>query len=228
MNGLTINLHLLMVSFYRPRDERCKILIDEPAFPSDLYAVKSQIRLHGLEPEQNLLTLRAQQGRHVVSTEEVESILAERGREIALLLLSGVNFFTGQVFDIGRITAAAKLQGCIVGFDLAHAVGNVELRLHDSDVDFAVWCNYKYMCSGPGAVAGCFVRETHGRDFGLPRLPGWWGNDPATRFRMEPEFIPHSGADGWQVSNPPILALAPLRAALAIFDDAGMPRLRAK
>jgi kynureninase len=230
MNSLTVNLHLMMVSFYRPTARRRKVLVDEPTFPSDLYAVQSQIRYHGLDPADALLMLKPRPGEHLIRDEDIDAILEEQGEEIALVLLSGVNFFTGQAFDMARITAAAKRRGCVVGFDLAHAAGNVLLRLHDWQVDFAVWCNYKYLNSGPGAVGGCFVHEAHGRDLDLPRLAGWWGNDPATRFRMhlEPDFVPRVGADGWQISNPPILAMVPLRASLALFDEAGMPALRAR
>ncbi|MBI3628371.1 MAG: kynureninase, partial [Candidatus Rokubacteria bacterium] len=161
-------------------------------------------------------------------TEDVEALLEKQGPEIALVLLGGVHYLTGQVLDMARIAAAASGQGCAVGFDLAHAVGNIPLRLHDWQVDFAVWCSYKYLNAGPGAVAGCFVHETHGKDAALPRFAGWWGNDPETRFLMPQEFVPREGADGWQLSNPPILALAPLRASLAIFDEVGMAALRAK
>jgi kynureninase len=230
MNSLTVNLHLLMATFYRPRGGRRCILIDAPAFPSDLYALQSQIRHHGLDPAECLLIVGPRHGEHVVRVEDAEQILRQRGSEIAVVLWGGVNFFTGQFFDLPRLMAAAQRQGCIVGLDLAHAAGNVPLQLHDWAVDFAVWCSYKYLNGGPGAIAGCFVHERHGRDTSLPRLAGWWGNDPATRFRMhlQPEFIPQQGADGWQVSNPPILAMAPLRASLELFDAAGMPALRAK
>ncbi len=230
MNSLTVNLHLMMATFYRPTRERHKILIDGPPFPSDLYAVQSQIRHHGFDPVKSLLVAQPREREHAIRTEDLESLLEQRGQEIALVLFSGVNFFTGQWFDLERIAAAGRRQGCVVGFDLAHAAGNVPLQLHDWQVDFAVWCSYKYLNSGPGAVAGCFVHEKHGRNLNLPRLAGWWGNDPATRFRMhlESEFIPQPGADGWQVSNPPILAMAPLRASLAMFDAAGMSNLRAK
>jgi kynureninase len=230
MNGLTVNLHLLLLTFYRPTASRFKILVEEPTFPSDLYAVKSQLRHHGLAPAEALLVVKPQAGEHTIRTETIEALLSEHGQEIALVLLSGLNFYTGQCFDLARITAAAKRQGCVVGFDLAHAVGNVILHLHDWQVDFAVWCSYKYLSGGPGAVAGCYVHETHGRNVDLPRLAGWWGNDPATRFRMhlEPEFVPQPGAGGWQISNPPILALTPLRAALALYEEVGMPAFRAK
>jgi kynureninase len=223
MNSLTVNLHLLMATFYRPTSERYKIVMEEPAFPSDTYAVKSQIQHHGYSPNESLLLARG--------TDGVLSVLEQHGSEIALVLLGGVNFFTGEFFDISRITAAAHRQGCTVGIDLAHAVGNVPLQLHDWGVDFAVWCSYKYLNSGPGAVAGAFVHERHATNPELPRFAGWWGNDPATRFRMhlEPEFIPVPSADAWALSNPPIFSLAPLRSSLAIFDEAGgMSVLRKK
>jgi kynureninase len=228
MNSLTVNLHLMMATFYRPDRQRWKILIDEPAFPSDLYAVQSQIRCHGLDPAEALVTVRPRAGEHVLRVEDLEAELQRQGREIALVLLNGVNFFTGQWLDMERLMRAAHAQGCVAGYDLAHAAGNVPLRLHEWQVDFAVWCNYKYLNSGPGAVAGCFVHERHGHNGDLPRLAGWWGNDPATRFQMPAHFVPRAGADGWQVSNPPILAMAPLRASLALFEEAGMPALRAK
>jgi kynureninase len=230
MNSLTVNLHLLMATFYRPHGGRRSILIDEPAFPSDLYAVQSQIRHNGLDPSECLLAAGPSAGAHVVRLENAEDILVRRGTEIAVVWWNAVNFLSGSVFDLEWLTAAAHRQGCVVGLDLAHAAGNVSLRLHDWDVDFAVWCSYKYLNGGPGAVGGCFVHERHARNTSLPRLAGWWGNDPDTRFRMQmaPEFVPVEGADGWQVSNPPILAMAPLRASLALFDAAGMPALRVK
>jgi len=230
MNSLTVNLHLMMVSFYRPTRDRHKVLIEEPCFPSDLYAVRTQLRYHGYDPSEALVVVRPRIREHLLHTEDVESLLEREGERIALVMLGGVNFVTGQILDMPRITAAAKRRGCAVGFDLAHAAGNIPLRLHDWDVDFAVWCNYKYLNSGPGAVAGCFVHERHGRNLDLPRFGGWWGNDPDTRFRMqlEAEFVPREGADGWQVSNPPILAMAPVRASLDIFDEVGMAALRAK
>lgn len=230
MNSLTVNLHLMLATFYRPTRDRPCILTDEPAFPSDRYALESQVRHHGYDPEAYLLTLRPRAGEHTLRTEDIVQLLAERGPEIAVVMLNGVNFLTGQWYDMEAITRAAHAQGCLVGWDLAHAAGNVVLRLHDWKVDFAVWCSYKYLNSGPGAVAGCFVHQKHGDNVELPRLAGWWGNDPATRFRMhlEPHFLPRAGADGWQLSNPPILAMAPLRASLALFDRATMPALRAK
>ncbi len=230
MNGLTVNLHLLLATFYRPAGRRRKILTDAPTFPSDLYALESQVRHHGLDPAEALLSVGPRPGETVLREEDVEAVLRRQGDEIAVVLLNGVNFFTGQWLDMERLTRAAHAQGCVAGYDLAHAAGNVVLALHDWQVDFAVWCSYKYLNGGPGAIAGCFVHERHGENTNLPRLAGWWGNDPATRFRMHEErhFLPRAGADGWQVSNPPILAMAPLRASLALFDEAGMPALRAK
>ena len=230
MNSLTVNLHLMMVTFYRPTRERHKILMEDCAFPSDTYAVKSQIRHHGFDPKKTLLIAKPRAGESILRTKDLEALLEEKGKEIALVMLGGVNYFTGQAFEIARIAAAAKRQGCAVGLDLAHAAGNVLLDLHRWDVDFAVWCSYKYLNAGPGAVAGCFVHETHGANLDLPRFAGWWGNDPETRFRMhlQPEFIPRKGAEGWQVSNPPILSLAPLKASLDLFEEAGMEALRQK
>jgi len=228
MNGLTVNLHLMMATFYRPTPARHGVLIEEGAFPSDHYAVSSQIRHHGFDPTTSLLLARPAAGETVLSIDAIEELLEARGRDIALVMLPGVQYLTGQVLDIGRIAAAARRQGCRVGIDLAHAAGNVLLNLHDTDIDFAVWCSYKYLNAGPGAVAGCFVHERHGRDASLPRLAGWWGNDPKTRFEMGREFIPQAGADGWQIGNPPILAMAPLRASLEIFDEVGMDALRAR
>ncbi len=229
MNSLTVNLHLMLASFYRPTRTRFKILIEDAAFPSDTYAVTSHLETRGQDPARALLLARPRPGEAVLRTEDLEALLAEQGHEIALVLLPGVQYHTGQLLDLARITAAAHRAGCTVGFDLAHAAGNAELRLHDWKVDFAVWCSYKYLNAGPGAVAGCFVHQRHGGS-GLPRFAGWWGNDPATRFRMHlnSTFVPVEGAEGWQLSNPPILAMAPLRAALEIFDQAGMASLRAK
>ena len=228
MNSLTVNLHLMMASFFRPLGVRRKILIEAAAFPSDGYAVRSQLRLHGLDPDLDLVQVGTP--RQEIPEGEIVETLERRGSEIALVLLSAVHYFTGQLFDLASITRAAHAQGCLVGFDLAHAAGNVPLQLHASDADFACWCSYKYLNAGPGAVAGCFVHERHGMNPALPRMAGWWGNDPRTRFQMhrEERFVPQPGADGWQLSNPPILALAPLRTSLALFDAAGMDRLRAK
>ncbi|CAN5515120.1 kynureninase [soil metagenome] len=231
MNSLTVNLHLMMATCYSPTAARSKVLMEEPAFPSDTYAVQSQIVHHGFDPKEALLLARPRDGEFTLRHDDVESLLEQHGSEIALVLLGGVNFFTGQFFDIRRLTAAAQKHGCIVGIDLAHAIGNVPLQLHDWNVDFAVWCSYKYLNSGPGAVGGAFVHERHATNRTLPRFAGWWGNDPATRFRMhlEPEFVPVPSADSWALSNPPILSLAPLRASFAIFDEAGgMSALREK
>jgi len=230
MNGLSVNLHLLMVTFYRPTPERHKILIEERAFPSDAYAAQTQLLHHGYDPEQGLLVASPRPGEHVLRTEDVVALIEKRAEEIALVLLPGVHYFTGEVLEMPRIAAAARARGIPVGFDLAHAVGNVPLRMHDWGVDFAAWCSYKYLNAGPGAPAGIFVHERHARDTRLPRFGGWWGNDPATRFQMhrETRFVAREGADGWQLSNPPILAMAPLAAALALFDEAGMEALRAK
>jgi len=228
MNSLTVNLHLMMASFYRPAGKRHKLLIERGAFPSDRYAVESQVRLHGLDPDQSLIELGSKSGDPFIPVEEIEALLEAQGQEIALVLLPGVQYYSGQAFDLKRISAAGHKAGCRVGFDLAHAVGNLPLKLHDSGADFAVWCNYKYMNAGPGAVAGCFVHERHAHAFDLPRLAGWWGHDKTSRFRMGPEFVPMEGAEGWQLSNPPVLGLAPLLASLDIFDEAGMDRLREK
>lgn len=231
MNSLTVNLHLMMATFYRPTKARFKILMEEPAFPSDTYAIKSQIVHHELDPKDALILARPRKDEFTVQTEEIVDLIEKHGAQLAVVMISGVNFFTGQLFDIQKITAAAQERRITVGFDLAHTIGNVPLALHDWNVDFAVWCSYKYLNAGPGAVAGAFVHERHATNTELPRLAGWFGNDPATRFRLhlEPEFIPVPSADGWQISNPPIFSMAPLRASLAIFDEAGgMEALRAK
>jgi kynureninase len=230
MNSLTVNLHLMMATFYRPTKSRFKILMEDPAFPSDTYAVKTQIRHHGLDPKGALVLASPRKGEFTVRTEDIVDLIEKNRDTLAVVMIAGVNFFTGQLFDIPAITAAAQKHGIIVGVDLAHAIGNVPLTLHDWNVDFAVWCSYKYLNAGPGAVAGAFVHERHATNRELPRLAGWFGNDPNTRFRLhlEPEFIPVSSADGWQISNPPIFSMAPLRASLSIFDEAGMESLRTK
>lgn len=230
MNTLTVNLHLLMATFYRPTRERYKIIMDWPAFPSDIYALTTQTRWHGLDPREALVRVEPRAGEHCIRPEDIEELLRREGSKAALVLFAGVNYFTGQVMDIPRLTEAAHAQGCVAGFDLAHAAGNVELSLHDWGVDFAAWCNYKYLNSGPGAVAGCFIHERHATRTDLPRLGGWWGNDPSTRFMMHllPDFVPKASADGWQVSNPPIFSLAPVKASYDIFDEATMPALRRK
>jgi kynureninase len=227
MNSLTVNLHLLMVSFYRPTPERHAILIERHAFPSDRDLAASQIRFHGYDPSEALIELDADETRGTVSMEAIERAIAQHGRRIALVLLPAVQYLTGQAFDLAAITKLAHAQGCMVGFDCAHAAGNIDLRLHDTDCDFAAWCSYKYLNSGPGAVAGAFVHARHARAE-LPRFEGWWGRNEATRFEMRPEFDATPGADGWQLSNPPILALAPLRISLELFHRADMFRLREK
>jgi len=227
MNSLTVNLHLMMVSFYRPTPARHAILIERNAFPSDHHAVESQIRFHGFDPAEALIEIDPNLANGTLSQDAILQAIEQHGERIALVMLPGVQYLSGQAFDLGSITRAAHAKGCKVGFDLAHAAGNLHLQLHDSGCDFAVWCSYKYLNSGPGAVAGCFVHERHARA-DLPRFAGWWGHDQATRFRMAPEFVATPGADGWQLSNPPILALAPVRVSLSIFRRAGMGALRAK
>jgi kynureninase len=228
MNSLTVNLHLLMVSFYRPTAARNKIVIEKNAFPSDQYAVQSQIKFHGFTPEESLIELIPRAGENCLRTEDIERTIAENGDRTALVLLGGVNYYTGQAFDMRRITEAGQRAGAIVGFDLAHAAGNLELNLHDWNVDFAAWCSYKYLNSGPGGIAGVFVNERHATSFDLPRFAGWWGHDKKTRFLMDDKFIPMRGAEGWQLSNPPIFQMASLRASLEIFEEAGMRNLREK
>ncbi len=231
MNSLTVNLHLMMASFYRPTRERHRMLIEEHAFPSDDYAVESQAVFHGFDPAEALVRLSPGTGKHSIDIDDVADFLEREGESIALVLLPGVQYYTGQAFEIEAITQLAHAKGCVVGFDLAHAAGNLVLSLHDWNVDFAVWCTYKYLNSGPGSVGGCFVHDRHGygvsRD--LPRLAGWWGHDKESRFRMEPGFRPIPGAEGWQLSNPPILSLAAIRASLDVFMEAGgMEPLREK
>jgi kynureninase len=228
MNTLTVNLHLMLASFYRPTRERSKILIEKHAFSSDRYAVASQARLHGFDPQSAVLEIGPRPGEEAVRTEDVLALVEREGAQIATVMLPGVQFLNGQTFDLHAITRAAHRAGCRVGFDLAHAIGNVPVALHDSGADFAVWCHYKYLNAGPGAVGGCFVHERHARDFDLVRLGGWWGHDKASRFRMPHDIQPLPGAEGWQISNLPILAAAPLLASLPLFDAAGMPALRAK
>ncbi len=227
MNSLTANLHLMLVSFYQPTIERTAILIEAGAFPSDRHAVESQLRYRGLPPDLCLIEVEPDEADGTLSMQAIERAIAEHGPRLALVLWPGVQYRTGQAFDLKEIARLGHAAGAIVGFDLAHAVGNLPLQLHDSGADFAVWCHYKYMNSGPGAVGGCFVHARHAQTT-RPRFAGWWGHDQATRFRMGPEFVPTPGADGWQLSNPPILGLAPLRASLELFGRAGMPALREK
>src|SRR2546421_507908 len=229
MNSLTVNLHLMMATFYRPTKSRFKILMEDPAFPSDTYAIKTQIRHHGLDPKEALVLASPRKGEFTVRTEDVVDLVEKNRDSLAIVWIAGVNFFTGQLFDIPTITKAAQKHEIIVGFDLAHAAGNVPLATHDWNVDFAVWCTYKYLNAGPGAIGGAYLHERHATNTKLPRLAGWFGNDPNTRFQMKPEFIPVPSADAWQISNPPIFSMAPLRASLSIFDETGgMEPLRAK
>ncbi len=227
MNSLTVNLHLMMVSFFRPNGERNRLLIEKSAFPSDRYAVVSQLAFHGLTEAEHLIEVEPRPGERGLRTEDVVSRIEQEGNKLAMVLLPGVQYLTGQALDLAPLAAAARRAGAAVGIDLAHAVGNTPLSLHDWNVDFAVWCSYKYLNAGPGAVGGCFVHERHARS-DLPRFTGWWGHDPETRFEMGPQFVPIAGAQGWQISNPPVLSSAPLLASLDIFQRAGLPRIREK
>ncbi|MET9660303.1 kynureninase [Streptomyces sp. NPDC006510] len=226
MNSLTVNLHLLMVSFYRPRGERVRLVIEDSAFPSDSYAVRSQARFHGLDPDDAVVRLRPRAGEDTLRTEDVLDFLAREGHTVALVMLGGVNYLTGELMDIPTITAAGQAAGAVVGWDLAHAAGNVPLQLHDWGVDFAAWCTYKYLNSGPGAVAGAFVHERHLGDSDLQRFEGWWSTEAKTRFLMAPVSTPPAKADAWQISNPPVLAMGPVRTSLELFDQVGMDALR--
>ena len=228
MNSLTANLHFMLTSFYRPTPERARILIEKSAFPSDRYAVASQIAQRGFDPDTHLLEVAPRPGEAHLRDEDVCDLIEREGHSIATVLLPGVQYLSGQCLDMATITECARRQGVAVGFDLAHAIGNMPLQLHDWNADFAVWCSYKYLNSGPGAIGGAFVHQRHGREFDLPRFAGWWGHDKATRFDMPDEFRPLPGAEGWQLSNPSIFAAAPLLASLQLFDEAGMARLRAK
>lgn len=228
MNSLTVNLHLMLVSFYRPTKGRHKILIEANAFPSDHYALQSQIKFHGFDVETSLLEMKPRAGENTIRTEDIESFIEKEGDSIALIWFAGVNYYTGQAFEFERITKAGHRKGCVVGFDLAHAAGNLFLNLHDWNVDFAVWCSYKYLNGGPGAIGGAFVHEKHLEDKSLPKLWGWWGQNKQTRFIMGHEFDAIPTVESWQLSNPPILQLASLKASLDIFDEAGMKALREK
>jgi kynureninase len=227
MNQLTVNLHLLMVSFYRPKPNRFKILCESRAFPSDQYAMESQVRFHGYDPDDAIIEVLPRAGEYCLRTEDIIERIEMHADELALVLFGGVNYVTGQLFDMEKIAQAARKHGIIVGFDLAHAAGNVKLNLHDWNVDFACWCSYKYMNSGPGGVAGVFVHEKHHRE-NLPRLAGWWGHDKDNRFKMEKGFRPIPSAEGWQLSNAPVLSMAAHKASLDIFSAAGMDNLIAK
>lgn len=228
MNSLSVNLQLLLISFYRPTEQRYKILIEANAFASDRYAVSAQLKLHGHDPQHDLIEIRPRPGEQLIRTEDLLEVIDREGHRIATVLLPGVQYLTGQLFDMETITERAQQQGCIVGFDLAHAIGNVPLQLHAWNVDFAVWCSYKYLNSGPGAIGGAFVHERHAQDFTRPRLSGWWGHEKHSRFNMPHEFMPLPGAEGWQLSNPSIFACAPLLSSLEIFKQAGLPALRSK
>lgn len=228
MNTLTVNLHLMMVSFYRPTKARHKILIESNAFPSDQYAVKSQARFHGLDPMESVLELKPRPDEQTFRTEDILQLIEKEGEQIALVLLGDVNYLTGQAFDVATITKAAHAKGCPVGLNLAHGAGNLYLQLHDWDVDFAVWCSYKYLNCGPGGLSGCFVNNRHLGQVDIPRFEGWWGHDKKTRFQMGPDFHPIPTVEAWQLSNPPIYPLAALRASMDLFDAATMKELRAK
>lgn len=228
MNTLTVNLHLMLVSFYRPEGNRNKILIEADAFPSDKYAVRSQIRFHGLDPEECVIELKAREGEVCLRKEDIHRVIEEEGATIALILLGNTNYYTGQYFDIKQISEWGHAQGCFVGFDCAHGAGNLPLNLHDSGCDFAVWCNYKYLNSGPGGMGGAFIHERNLNKKDIPRFEGWWGHNKATRFNMRDAFEPIPTAEAWQLSNPPILAMVSVWSALKLFDEVGMDKLRKK
>ena len=227
MNALTGNLHFLLVSFYQPKGRRNKIIIEKGAFPSDQYAVESQIKFHGLDPKNCLIELTPREGEKTLRTEDILNVIEEIGDEIAIIMLGGVNYYTGQAFDIKAITIAGHNVEAFVGFDLAHAAGNLVLNLHDWDVDFSSWCTYKYLCAGPGAPSGIFIHEKH-HDWHGPRFVGWWGQNKETRFNMGPDFDPIQTAEGWQVSNAPVMGMVPLLASMEIFDEVGMAAFRVK
>ena len=228
MNTLTVNLHLLMVSFYNPTPKKYKIICEEKAFPSDQYMFQSQVKFHGFDPKDAIVEIKRREGEANIRLEDVLAKIEEVGSELALVLIGGVNYYTGQVFDMKTITAAGQKQGAYVGWDLAHAAGNIKLDLHDWNVDFAAWCSYKYMNSGPGNASGFFVHEKHHNDKELKRFAGWYGHNKERRFKMEPDFDPVNGADGWQISNLPILSLAPYLASVEMFAEVGMDKLIAK
>ncbi len=228
MNTLTANLHFMMVSFYKPTPERYKIIIEADAFPSDKYAVESQLRHHGYDDKDGLILWKAREGEELVRYEDLEAIMEKHGNEVALIMIGGVNYYTGQYFDLKRITKLGHKHDCMVGFDCAHGAGNVELNLHDSGADFAVWCTYKYLNSGPGSLAAAFVHERHAHNKDLNRFTGWWSHNKQTRFNMRHEFDQLAGAEGWQLSNPPILSLAAIRASLDIFNEVGIKKLNEK
>lgn len=228
MNNLTVNLHLLMVSFYRPSSERFKIIMEAGAFPSDMYVVESQVKHHGFDPAEAIIEVTPREGEHSLRNEDILAEIRKHGDSTALVFFSGVQYYTGQVFDIENITKAAHEVGALAGFDLAHAAGNVEMKLHDWNVDFAAWCTYKYLNSGPGGVSGAFVHNKHGLDPSTPRFAGWWGHKEDERFKMLKGYIPEPGAAGWQLSNAPVMTMAVHKASLEIFDEVGMSALAAK
>jgi kynureninase len=228
MNTLTVNLHLMMVSFYRPQGKRVKIAIEKGAFPSDQYACQSQLKFHGYDAAQHLVEFSPRPGEDTLRTEDMLAVIDEHKDELALVVLGDVNYLTGQAFDVATLAARCREHGILFGLNLAHGAGNLLLQLNKWQVDFAVWCSYKYLNAGPGGLAGCFVHQKHGQSFDLPRFAGWWGHNKANRFKMPDQFEPMVGAEGWQLSNPPIFQLAALRASLDIFDRATMPKLRAK
>ncbi len=228
MNTLTVNLHLMMISFYRPEGKRNKIIIEADAFPSDKYATESQIRQRGLDPKECLIELKARAGEVCLREEDIKEVILKHGDEIALIMLGNTNYYTGQYFDMKKISEWGHVHGCYVGFDCAHGAGNVPLNLHDSGCDFAVWCNYKYLNAGPGGMGAAFVHERHHHDPLIPRLTGWWGHNKDTRFKMRDSFEPIPTAEAWQLSNPPIMAMAAVWSSLKIFDEVGIENLRQK
>ena len=227
MNALTVNIHLLLVSFYQPNENRKKIIIEEGTFPSDQYAIKSQIKFHGFDPQDTLIELSPRKGEDTLRTKDILAAVRDINEELATVILGGVNYYTGQAFDMQSITKAGHKAGAFVGFDLAHGAGNLEMNLHDWNVDFAAWCSYKYLCAGPGSPAGIFIHKIHHHWTG-PRLTGWWGHNKNTRFKMGPDFDPIQTAEGWQISNAPVMGMAPLLAAMEIFDEVGMAAIRVK
>jgi len=228
MNQLTVNLNLLLISFYRPAGRKNKILVEANEFPSDYYAIEQQIKLHGLDPSECIIEVMPRNGEVTLRTDDIIKNIEEHKDELALVMLSAVNYYTGQFFKVAEIGKTCKENQIVLGLDLAHAIGNVELKLHQWDIDFATWCSYKYLNSGPGGVSGVFINERHSADFSLPRLAGWWGNDEKTRFNMPKHFVPQPGAAGWQISNAPVLSMAAHKASLEIFDRVGMKTLRRK
>lgn len=228
MNSLTSNLHLLFVSFYRPTDKKYKIVSEGKMFPSDRYLLETQVRFHGHDPDDAIVEIHPREGESVIREEDILSTIDAHADELALVFFGGVNYLTGQLFDMSKLTVAAHAVGAVAGFDLAHAAGNVPLQLHEWDVDFAAWCSYKYLNSGPGNAGAVFVHERHGKSFDLPRFGGWWGHDKARRFQMESGFSPMPGAEGWQLSNAPVLGMAVMKSSIDLFAEAGMDALRKK